>query len=120
MRRACASQHAGVVYVILRRLPVSAFGRLVVFSLIVFLPRHMYMSAMYANDAPVVFFVTLSAYLAIRLLQGADGWVSVLLLAVHRPARAGREARVYGFRVASRRVNWDLPPGCARPRLRRA
>src|SRR5438093_6502093 len=31
-----------------------------------------------------------------------------------------REARVYGFRVASRRVSWDLPPGCARPRLRRA
>src|SRR6266508_130531 len=72
----------GVVYAILRRLPVSTFGRLVSFSLIVFLPRHMYMSAMYANDAAAGFFATLSAYLAIRLLQGADGWIMVLLLAV--------------------------------------
>src|SRR5436309_2183538 len=31
-----------------------------------------------------------------------------------------REARVYEFRVASRRVSWDLPPACTRPRLRRA
>jgi len=92
------------VYVILRRLPVSAFGRLVVFSLIVFLPRHMYMSAMYANDAPVVFFVTLSAYLAIRLLQGADGWVSVLLLAV--TASAGAAAAAYATLVVVHVAYW--------------
>jgi 4-amino-4-deoxy-L-arabinose transferase-like glycosyltransferase len=63
-----------VLYALLRRLPVSAFARLVAFSLVVFLPRHIYMSAMFANDAAAVFFVAVSAYLAVRFLQGSDRW----------------------------------------------
>jgi hypothetical protein len=42
--------HLGVIYLILRKLPLSGFARSIAFAFACFLPAHMYVSAMNSND----------------------------------------------------------------------
>ena len=59
----------GVIYLILSKLPLSNFSRLVAFSTVCFLPRHVYMSAMNSNDAISYFFVSLSIYSLLIVIE---------------------------------------------------
>jgi hypothetical protein len=51
-----------IIYLILRKLPLSGFSRLIALGTICFLPRHIYMSAMNSNDTISYLFVSLSIY----------------------------------------------------------
>lgn len=55
----------GVIYLVLKRLPISNFSRLITFGTICFLPVHLYMSAIHSNDTVTYFFVSLCIYLAL-------------------------------------------------------
>ncbi|OGS13981.1 MAG: hypothetical protein A2234_05440 [Elusimicrobia bacterium RIFOXYA2_FULL_58_8] len=59
----------GVVYLILRKLPLSDFARLISFGVVCFLPRHIYMSAMNSNDTMSYLFVALSIYLLLTAIE---------------------------------------------------
>jgi hypothetical protein len=58
-----------VIYLILKRLPISDFARLLSFGMVCFLPRHIYMSAMHTNDTLSYLMVTLSAYLMLVVID---------------------------------------------------
>ena len=47
----------GIVYLILNKFPLSDFAKIIGFGLVCFLPRHIYMSAMHANDTMAYLFV---------------------------------------------------------------
>jgi hypothetical protein len=59
----------GIIYLILHKLPLSDFSRLIAFSTICFLPRHIYMSAMNSNDTMSYLFVSLSIYLILLAIE---------------------------------------------------
>lgn len=59
----------GVVYLILKKMPLSAFSRLLAFGFVCFLPRHIYMSAMHTNDTLSALFVALCVYLMLTALE---------------------------------------------------
>ena len=59
----------GIIYLILRKLPLSDFSRLIAFSTVCFLPRHIYMSAMNSNDTISYLFVALSIYLLLIAVE---------------------------------------------------
>ncbi len=59
----------GVIYLILRRIPLSGFSRLIAFATVCLLPRHIYMSAMNSNDTISYLFVALSIYLLVEAVQ---------------------------------------------------
>ena len=59
----------GIIYLILSKLPLSDFSRLVAFSTVCFLPRHIYMSAMHSNDTISYLFVSLSIYLLLIAIE---------------------------------------------------
>ena len=59
----------GIIYLILRKLPLSDFSRLIAFSTVCFLPRHIYMSAMNSNDTISYLFVALSIYLLLIAIE---------------------------------------------------
>jgi tetratricopeptide (TPR) repeat protein len=59
----------GIVYLILHKLPLTNFSRLMAFATVCFLPRHIYMSAMNSNDSISYFFVALSIYLLIIAVE---------------------------------------------------
>jgi hypothetical protein len=69
----------GIIYLILRKLPLSHFSRLIAFSTVCFLPRHIYMSAMNSNDTITYLFVAFSIYL---LLIAIERKLSPLILLV--------------------------------------
>lgn len=58
-----------ILYLILNKLPLSNFSRLLAFGTACFLPRHIYMSAINSNDTISYLFVALSIYL---LLVGIE------------------------------------------------
>lgn len=59
----------GIIYLILRKLPLSDFSRLIAFGTVCFLPRHIYMSAMNSNDTISYLFVALSIYLLLIAIE---------------------------------------------------
>jgi len=69
----------GMIYLILRKLPLSDFSRLVAFGTLCFLPRHIYMSAMNSNDTISYLFVSLTIY---SLLIAFERKLSPLILLV--------------------------------------
>jgi len=69
--------NVGVIYLILKKLSLSNFSRLIAFSAVCFLPRHIYMSAMNSNDTISYLFVSLSIYL---LLIAFERKLSTLIL----------------------------------------
>jgi len=59
----------GIIYLILSKLPLSDFSKLITFGTICFLPRHIYMSAMNSNDTISYLFVALSTYLLLIAIE---------------------------------------------------
>jgi 4-amino-4-deoxy-L-arabinose transferase-like glycosyltransferase len=59
----------GVILLILRKLPLTDFSRLIAFGAVCFLPRHIYMSAMNSNDSISYLFVAVSVYLLLILME---------------------------------------------------
>ncbi len=59
----------GILYFILRKLPLSDFSRLIAFGAACFFPRHIYMSAMNSNDSISYLFVALSVYLFMLAIE---------------------------------------------------
>jgi 4-amino-4-deoxy-L-arabinose transferase-like glycosyltransferase len=70
----------GIIYLILSKLPLSGFSRLIAFSTVCFLPRHIYMSAMNSNDTISYLFVALSIYLMLIAIERK--WSPLMLFAV--------------------------------------
>jgi 4-amino-4-deoxy-L-arabinose transferase-like glycosyltransferase len=58
-----------VIYLILKRLPLSKFSKLIAFGTICFLPRHIYMSAMNSNDTISYLFVSLTVLLLLTAIE---------------------------------------------------
>ncbi len=69
----------GMIYLILNKLPLSDFSKLIAFGTVCFLPRHIYMSAMNSNDTISYLFVALTIYL---LLIAIERKLSPLILLV--------------------------------------
>ena len=59
----------GIIYLILRKLPLSDFSKIIAFSTVCFLPRHIYMSAIHSNDTISYLFVALSVYLLLIAIE---------------------------------------------------
>lgn len=72
----------GVIYLILKRLPLSDFARLLAFGTVCFLPRHIYASAMYSNDTMASLGVSGSIYLTIVAIDKRFSPFSLAALSV--------------------------------------
>ncbi len=72
----------GVIYLILRKLPLSDFSRWIAFSTVCFLPRHIYMSAMHSNDTISYLFVALSLYVLLLAIEKRFALSILLVLSV--------------------------------------
>jgi 4-amino-4-deoxy-L-arabinose transferase-like glycosyltransferase len=59
----------GIIYLILCKLPLSDFSRLIAFGTVCFLPRHIYLSAIHSNDTISYLFVALSIYLMLIAIE---------------------------------------------------
>jgi 4-amino-4-deoxy-L-arabinose transferase-like glycosyltransferase len=59
----------GILYLLLSKLPLSNFSRLLAFGTACFLPRHIYMSAINSNDTISYLFVALSIYLLLIVIE---------------------------------------------------
>ena len=59
----------GVLYLILKKVPLSEFSRLLAFGFACFLPRHIYMSAMHSNDTIAGLSVAVCVYLMLVALE---------------------------------------------------
>lgn len=71
-----------VIYLILKRVPISDFARLVAFASACFLPQHIYQTALHSNDTLAYLGVALSAYLMLLARErGFPPWISLLLCA---------------------------------------
>ena len=70
----------GVILLILKRVPLSDFSRLVAFATVCFLPQHIYQTALHSNDTISYLGVALCAYLMLVAHQrGFTAGFSVLL-----------------------------------------
>jgi len=69
-----------ISFLILKRLPVSDFARLWGLGLISFMPRHIYMSAMFGNDALSYLGISVCIYLLLRIMDGEHVFITRLLL----------------------------------------
>jgi 4-amino-4-deoxy-L-arabinose transferase-like glycosyltransferase len=72
----------GIVFLILRKFPLSYFSSLIGFGTACFLPRHIYMSAMNSNDTISYLFVALSVYLLLIALERKLPPYLVLLIGI--------------------------------------
>ncbi len=72
----------GMVYLILRKLPLSEFAFIVSFASICFLPRHIYMGALHSNDALAVLGVTTSTYLLLTMYQHQCRYPHLILTSI--------------------------------------
>jgi hypothetical protein len=68
-----------IVYAMLRRSPASAFARATGFAFFALLPRHLYMSAMFANDSAATFFIVLTAWGCMLWMRGGGLKTCVLI-----------------------------------------
>jgi hypothetical protein len=69
-----------VLYLILKKLPLSRFSRLIAFGTLALLPRHIYMAALHGNDTLSYLAVALCIYLLLFVVEGSDRLVHLLLL----------------------------------------
>jgi hypothetical protein len=67
---------------ILRKLPLSSFAKLLAFGTVCFLPRHIYMSAMHSNDTLSYLFAALSIYAAIIAFERRLAFAALMVLSV--------------------------------------
>ncbi len=58
-----------IIYLILNRVRISSFARLLAFGTVCFLPRHIYMSAMHTNDTLSYLLVSLCVYLMLVVID---------------------------------------------------
>lgn len=72
----------GVIYLILAKLPLSDFSRLIAFCTVCFLPRHIYMSAMFSNDTISYLFVSLTIYLLLISIERKMPFIVVILTSI--------------------------------------
>ena len=72
----------GVIYLILNRIPLSDFSKLIAFGLVGFLPCHIYMSAMHSNDTMAYLFVALVIYLLIIAVDRNFSLISLIPLSL--------------------------------------
>jgi hypothetical protein len=70
----------GVVFLILRLLPLSDFAKLCGFGLLCFLPRHIYLSALHSNDTLSYLAIAVCVYLLVLILEKKHPSVWHLLL----------------------------------------
>lgn len=70
----------GVVYLILRRLRLTALSRLLGLGLICFLPRHIYMAAVHSNDNLSYLGIAVCIYLLLQVIQEKRDSLPHLLL----------------------------------------
>ena len=68
-----------VLMLIVRRFPFPNGCRLLLFALICVLPRDVYMAGMHSNDTATYFAISLSVYLAMRLMTEDRLWLPVAL-----------------------------------------
>ena len=72
----------GVIYLILRKSPLSDLARLIAFGVVCFLPVHIYSSAIHSNDTISNLFVAICAYLMLVTVERQFAYPSVALLSV--------------------------------------
>lgn len=71
-----------MLYLILQRLSLSPFSKVISFGIICFLPRHIYMSAMHSNDNLAYLFVAICTYLLLVTIEKKLTWLPVALLSL--------------------------------------
>jgi hypothetical protein len=71
-----------VLYLILKKLPLSDFSRLLVFGTLCLLPRHIYMAALHSNDALSYLTVAACAYLLLLVAEGKHSLPYLCLLSM--------------------------------------
>ena len=71
-----------VVYLILKKLPLSNFSRLLALGTVCFLPRHIYMSAMHSNDTLSYLAVALCVYLVLIAIERKLSYPYLVLLSI--------------------------------------
>jgi hypothetical protein len=69
-----------VIYLVLEKLPLSRFARLLAFGFACFLPRDIYMGALHSNDTFSYLMVALCVYLLLRVVVDGKHAVPHLLL----------------------------------------
>jgi hypothetical protein len=72
----------GLIYLILSKLPLSDFSKLIAFGTVCFLPRHIYMSAMNSNDTISYLFVALSIYLLLIAIERGLSPIILLMASI--------------------------------------
>lgn len=70
----------GVVFLILRKLRMSARARLLVFGTLCLLPRHIYLSALHGNDCMGILFVCVCAFLCLDIIDRGPSLVRAVAL----------------------------------------
>lgn len=72
----------GIIFLILQKLPLSGFSRLLAFCAVCFLPRDIYMSAINSNDSISSLFVALSVYVLFLTIERSLHPFILLLLSI--------------------------------------
>ncbi len=72
----------GIIYLILKKVPLSDFSRLAAFGVICFLPRHIYMSAIHSNDTISGLGVAVCTYLMMVVFERRFSYLSIVLLSI--------------------------------------
>jgi 4-amino-4-deoxy-L-arabinose transferase-like glycosyltransferase len=70
----------GIIFLILNKLKLSDFSKIIAFGTVCFLPRHIYMSAIYSNDTMSYLFVSLCAYLLLITIERHFSTISMMAL----------------------------------------
>ena len=71
-----------VIYMILKKVPLSDFSRLLAFGVVCFLPRHIYMSAMHSNDTVSSLSVAICTYLLLVALERKFSYFYLIMLSI--------------------------------------
>ncbi|MGD0276034.1 MAG: hypothetical protein ABSB79_08250 [Syntrophales bacterium] len=72
----------GLIFLILNKLRLSDLSRTMALGTICFLPRHIYMSAIYSNDAMTYLFVSLCAYFLLISIEKKSSLFSLVALSI--------------------------------------
>ena len=72
----------GIIYLILNRLNLSDFSKIIAFGVICFLPRHIYMSAMLSNDTISYLFVAICIYILLIAIERNFSFGSLMILSL--------------------------------------
>ena len=71
-----------LIYLILNKLKIPDFSKILSFGIICFLPRHIYMSAMHSNDTMTCLFVSLFIYLLLVAIENKFSFLSLFALSI--------------------------------------